>query len=115
MSKKKNDLKERLKMINPDAAGIDIGSKSHYVCVPADRDQQPVREFGCFTQNLNEIATWLKKCKVKTIAMESTGVYWLPLYQMLESNGFEVKLVNARYVKNVPGRKTDVKDSEWLQ
>jgi transposase len=104
-----------LQIINPNAAGIDIGSRSHYVCVPRDRDQEYIRKFGTFTDDLHKIADWLKKCGIKTIAMESTGVYWIPVFQIFESRGFEVYLVNAKYVKNVPGRKTDVKDSEWLQ
>lgn len=113
MTNKNN--KQKLAVINPDAAGIDIGSKEHYVCVPADRDEESVRKFAAFTSDLKEMVVWLKKCGVKTIAMESTGVYWLPVFQILETSGFEVILVNARHVKNVPGRKTDVKDSQWLQ
>lgn len=110
-----NDTEEALQIINPNAAGIDIGSRSHYVCVPRDRDKEYVKRFGSFTGDLHEIADWLKQCRIKTIAMESTGVYWLPLYQILESRGFEVYLVNAKYVKNVPGRKSDVQDCQWLQ
>lgn len=104
-----------LQIINPDAAGIDIGSKSHYVCVPQDRDKECVRKFSSFTDDLYKMADWLKKCGIKTIAMESTGVYWIPVFQILEQRGFEVYLVNAKYVKNVPGRKSDVQDSQWLQ
>ncbi len=115
MKKQNNNSVSQLKMINPDAAGIDIGSTFHYVCVPEDRDQSHIQKFSCFTEDLNEIANWLEKCKVKTVAMESTSVYWIPVFQILESRGFEVKLVNARYVKNVPGRKTDVQDCQWLQ
>lgn len=113
MTNKNN--KQKLAVINPDAAGIDVGSREHYVCVPADRDQENIRKFAAFTSDLKEMVSWLKKCGVKTIAMESTGVYWVPVFQILETNGFEVILVNARHVKNVPGRKTDVKDSQWLQ
>jgi transposase len=102
-------------MINKDAAGIDIGSEEHWVAVPEDRDEEPVRSFGCFTADLHAMARWLKKCGVTTVAMESTGVYWIPCYQILEQHGFEVKLVNARHVKNVPGRKSDVSDCQWLQ
>jgi transposase len=102
-------------MINPDAAGIDIGSREHFVCVPADRDEQSVRTFKSFTSDLKEMVAWLKKCGIKTIAMESTGIYWIPVFQILETSGFEVILVNARHIKNVPGRKTDVKDSQWIQ
>ena len=82
-----------LNVINPDAAGIDVHSNMHMVCVPADRDANPVRQFGANTADLHEIATWLKKCLVKTIALESTGVYWIPLFELLESQGFEVNLV----------------------
>ena len=102
-------------MINKDAAGIDIGSGEHWVAVPEDRDKEPVRCFGCFTADLQAMARWLKECGVTTVAMESTGVYWIPCYQILEEHGFEVKLVNARHVKNVPGRKSDVSDCQWLQ
>ena len=104
-----------LVLINPDSAGIDIGSREHYVCVPADRDDKNVRKFAAFTSDLREMAAWLKKCGIRTIAMESTGVYWISVFQILETSGFEVILVNARHVKNVPGRKTDVKDAQWLQ
>ncbi len=107
--------KSKLEIMNPNAAGIDIGSSVHYVCVPEERDEQRVQKFSCFTEDLHNIAKWLKKCKVTTVAMESTGVYWTPLFQVLESYGFEVKLANARHVKNVPGRKSDVQDCQWLQ
>jgi transposase len=102
-------------LLNPDAAGIDVGAREHYVAVPAKRDEQPVRSFGAFTQDLHRLAQWLLQCGIKTVAMESTGVYWIPLYQILESYGLAVKLVNARHVKHVPGRKTDVQDCQWLQ
>jgi transposase len=111
---KEND-KQKLEILNPDAAGIDIGSREHYVCVPAGRDKEMVKKFAAFTRDLKEMVNWLKKCGIKTIAMESTGVYWIPVFQILETNGFEVKLVNARHVKNVPGRKTDVQDCQWIQ
>ena len=101
--------------ITPNAAGIDIGSEEHWVAVPEDRDERPVRCFRCFTADLHAMATWLKACGITTVAMESTGVYWIPAYQILEAHGFEVKLVNARHVKNVPGRKSDVADCQWLQ
>lgn len=104
-----------LQIINPNAAGIDVGSKVYYVCVPQDRDKEYVRKFGSFTGDLHKMADWLKKCGIKTVAMESTGVYWIPIYQILEQRGFEVYLVNAKHVKNVPGRKSDVQDSQWLQ
>lgn len=100
---------------HPNAAGIDIGSASHFVAVPPDRDDQPVREFASFTADLNALADWLAACGVDTVAMESTGVYWIPLFELLESRGFTVLLVNARHVKNVSGRKSDVLDCQWLQ
>jgi len=100
-------------MINRDAAGIDIGSGEHWVAVPEDRDEEPVRCFGCFTADLQAMARWLKKCGVTTVAMESTGVYWIPCYQILEEHGFQVNLVNARHVKNVPGRKGNVSDCQF--
>lgn len=101
--------------IQPDAAGVDCGQKSHFVAVPPERDPEPVREFRTFTVDLQRLAEWLARCGVKTVAMESTGVYWIPLYEILEQRGFEVVLVNARDVHNVRGRKSDVKDCEWLQ
>ena len=99
----------------PNAAGIDIGSASHFCAVPPDRDDAPVREFASFTADLNALADWLQACGVDTVAMESTGVYWIPLFELLESRGFTVLLVNARHVKNVCGRKSDVLDCQWLQ
>jgi transposase len=108
-------MEKELSVMNPDAAGIDIGSEIHYVCVPQNRDNQCVKKFSCFTGDIINMANWLKHCKIKTIAMESTGVYWIPVFQILERNGFEVILVNAKHVKNVPGRKTDVQDCQWLQ
>lgn len=104
-----------LSITHPNAAGIDIGSASHFVAVPPDRDDEPVREFASFTADLNAMADWLKACGVDTVAMESTGVYWIPLFELLESRGFTVLLVNARHVKNVSGRKSDVLDCQWLQ
>jgi transposase len=117
----KNDKKikrkklERLDYININAAGIDIGSKSHFVAIPEGRDHQSVREFPTFTNSLIELIKWLKATGITTVAMESTGVYWIPVYDMLEEHGFEVLLVNARHIKNVPGRKTDVIDCQWIQ
>jgi len=105
----------RLLTINPDAAGIDIGATFHVVAVPPDRDERPVRTFRTFSSDLHQLADWLKEVGVKTVAMESTGVYWIPAFEVLEAHGFEVLLVNARHVKNVPGRKTDVTDAQWLQ
>ena len=108
-------LPKHLEHINKMAAGIDIGSKSHFVAVPEGCDEVCVREFGSFTSDLYELADWLERCGIETIAMESTGVYWIPLYELLESRGFEVRLVDAHHVKNVSGRKTDVLDCQWLQ
>jgi transposase len=104
-----------LTITHPNAAGIDIGSASHFVAVPPDRDDEPVREFLSFTVDLNALADWLTVCRVDIVAMESTGVYWIPLFELLESRGFTVLLVNARHVKNVTGRKSDVLDCQWLQ
>jgi transposase len=101
--------------IDPNAAGIDIGATEIYIAVPADRDPHPVRRFATFTEDLIAAADWLKRCGIKTVAMESTGVYWIPLFQILEARGLKVCLVNARHVKNVPGRKCDVCDCQWLQ
>jgi len=102
-------------LAHPNAAGIDIGASSHFVAVPPDRDGRPVREFPSFTDDLVALADWLAACRVDTVAMESAGVYWIPLYELLESRGFTVYLVNARHVKNVSGRKSDVLDCQWLQ
>lgn len=104
-----------LPVLFPDTAGIDIGSKSHFVAVPSDCDPMPVREFLTFTADLHKMINWLKDCGIKTVIMESTGVFWIPAFELLESNGFEVKLVNARHVKNVSAHKTDVLDCQWLQ
>jgi transposase len=104
-----------LKRIQPDAAGLDCGATVHYVAVPADRDPQPVREFRTSTGGLHALADWLVKCGIKTVAIESTGVYWIPVHEILEERGLEVVLVNAHHVHNVRGRKTDVKDCQWLQ
>jgi len=109
------NLPKHLEHINQMAAGIDIGSKSHFVAVPEGCADVCVREFESFTTDLQELANWLDSCGIETVAMESTGVYWIPLYELLESRGFEVKLVDARHVKNVSGRKTDVLDCQWLQ
>ncbi len=103
------------KIINLNAAGIDISSKDHFVAVPEDRDSESIRCFKSFTSDLHILAKWLKKCKIETIAMESTGVYWYHLYTVLLDYGFEVYLVNAYFAKNVPGRKSDVSDARWLQ
>lgn len=104
-----------LTRINEHAAGIDVGAESHFVAVPPGSDPHPVRQFGVFTRDLYAIADWLAACGVRSVAMESTGVYWVPLYEVLEERGFEVKLVDARKVKNVSGRKSDVLDCQWVQ
>jgi transposase len=107
---------ESLPLIHPHAAGIDVGSKEHLVAVPPDRDPQPVRTFQAFTPDLHELAAWLKRCSIETVALESTGIYWISLYEVLEQYGFEVRVVNARHVKNVPGRsKSDVLDCQWIR
>ena len=106
---------EELPHLNPDAAGLDIGAEEIWASVPAGRDPQPVRAFGTFTPDLHALAEWLTQCGVKTVAMESTGVYWSPIYEVLEARGFAVYLVNARHLKNVPGRKSDIKDCQWIQ
>lgn len=104
-----------ISVINPNAAGIDIGGSSHFVAVPQDRDRDYVREFGCFTADIQEMIRWLKQCQIETIVMESTGSYWIPVFEMLDRAGFEVMLVDAHQVKNVKGRKSDVIDCQWLQ
>jgi transposase len=104
-----------LPVMHPDAAGVDIGAEEIFVAVPADRDVESVRSFDTFTRDLHQLADWLQSCRVRTVAMESTGVYWIPLYQILETRGFQVFLVNAQHIKNVPGRKSDVSDCQWIQ
>jgi transposase len=103
-----------LEVVHPDAAGIDIGNESHYVAVPPSRDSQPVRCFGCTTAELKAMAAWLQQCGIRTVAMQSTGVYWVAVYDILEQAGFEVYMVNARDTKNLPGHKSDVQESQWL-
>jgi transposase len=104
-----------LDRINPNVAGIDCGAAEHFVAVPPDRDPTPVQSFKAFTSDLLRLADWLTTCRVTSVAMEATGVYWIPMYEILEARGFEVLLVNARHLKNVPGRKSDVSDAEWLR
>lgn len=103
------------KHMHPNAAGIDVGATSHFVAVPVDRDQESVREFPAFTPDLYRLVDWLKACRVDTVAMESTGVYWIPLYEVLDERGFRVFLVSPKHLKRVPGRKSDVADCQWLQ
>jgi len=103
-----------LEVVHPNAGGIDIGNESHYVAIPPDRDSQPVRRFGCTTAELQAMAQWLSQCGICTVAMQSTGVYWIAVYDILEEAGLEVYLVNARDTKNLPGHKSDVQESQWL-
>jgi transposase len=119
--KQKKELARRLKSDDPglavvhlNAAGIDVGNSAHYVAVRPERDPEPVQRFECFTADLHRMADWLERCGVQSVVMQSTGVYWIPLYEILESRGFEVHLVNARHTKNLPGRKSDVQESQWL-
>lgn len=106
---------DALAMVNPGAAAIDIGSTMHMAAINPQADNNPVRAFGTFTGDLHEMARWFNACGITSVAMESTGVYWIPAYEVLEERGFHVILVNARYAKNVPGRETDVSDAAWLQ
>lgn len=115
MNLKPGKARQALTLVHPNAAGIDIGNASHFVAVPPERDEEPVREFPSFTADLEQLADWLQACGVDTVAMESTGVYWIPLFELLDGRGFTVRLVNARHVKNVSGRKSDVLDCQWLQ
>ena len=115
-SRRRQRRRVTLQVTNPDAAGIDVGADAHWACVPADRQAEPVRRFGTCTADLEALADWLQACGVTTVAMESTGVYWIPLYELLEARGFQVLLVDARQVARAPGRpKTDEKDCQWIQ
>jgi transposase len=111
----KVDWTTGLETLNPHAAGIDVGSAQHYVAVPVGRDPQPVQTFGSFTADLHRMAPWLQACRIETVVMQATGVYWVALYEVLESYGFQVQVVNARYTKTLPGRKSDVQECQWLQ
>ena len=113
-----SEPEQKLEILRTDAAGIDCGAQEHYIAVPPDRvrpGEPAVRRFSAFTEGLDAAVDWLKACRISTVAMESTGVYWIPLHQKLEAAGIEVYLVNARHVRHVPGRKTDVQDSQWLR
>lgn len=105
----------RLSTVHPDAAGIDIGSTFHVVAVPSDRDDRPVRTFRTFSSDLHQLADWLTEVGITTVAMESTGVYWIPVFEMREARGLQVFLVHARHIKNVPGRKSDYLDCQWIR
>jgi transposase len=112
---KKSDRSQNLSPVHSGAAAIDIGATMHVAAVGPDRDEQPVRTFRTFTDDLQRLADWFVDCGIKTIVMESTGVYWIPVFEILQQRGFEVMVVNARDAKHVPGRKTDVSDAQWLQ
>jgi transposase len=113
--KKKISVDQGWEPINAHAGGIDVGSREHFACVPAEATPKNVRSFGTFTADLEALAQWFKQCGVTSVAMEATGVYWIPVFQILEARGFEVILVNARQTKNVAGRKSDVQDCQWIQ
>ena len=115
MPRVKRFSRRAMSPVHPDAAAIDVGATIHMVAVGPDRDPRPVRSFGTFTEDLHRLANWLEQCGIRTIAMESTGIYWIPVFEILEQRGLEVLLVNARDAKHVPGRKTDVSDAQWLQ
>ena len=104
-----------LPMVHPNAAAIDVGARMHMAAVGPERTAEPVRSFGTFTTDLHRLADWFAECGVETAVMESTSVYWIPIFELLEARGFVVFLVNARDAKHVPGRKTDVSDAQWLQ
>lgn len=115
-SKRRKDvLPPSLEQVHLNAAGIDVGAEFHFVAVPNDRDSRPVRRFGAFTCDLEALADWLEACGIEHVVMESTGVYWIPLFELLETRGFQVLLVDPRRLKSVPGRKSDVLDCQWLQ
>ena len=111
----KSRVDRTMPMIHPNAAAIDVGATLHMAAVRADRATEPVRSFGTFTTDLYRLVDWFTECGVETIVMESTSVYWIPIFELLDARGFTVFLVNARDAKHVPGRKTDVSDAQWLQ
>jgi transposase len=115
MAKRREKRERRSVVLEPDAAGIDIGAEEIYVAVPPDRDEESTRRFSSFTGDLHALADWLGRCRIRSVAMESTGVCWIPLFQIPEERGFKVYLVNAHYLKSVPGRKSDVSDCEWIR
>ena len=114
-NKSKSKIDHTMPMVHPNAAAIDIGATMHMAAVRADRTPEPVRSFGTFTTDLHRLVDWFKECGVETVVMESTSVYWIPIFELLDARGFTVFLVNARDAKHVPGRKTDVSDAQWLQ
>ena len=113
--KSKPKIDRKMPMVHPNAAAIDVGATMHMAAVRPDRTPEPVRSFGTFTTDLHRLVEWFKECGVETVVMESTSVYWIPIFELLDAHGFTVLLVNARDAKHVPGRKTDVSDAEWLQ
>jgi transposase len=113
--KKRVDVTANLEILHPHAAGIDVGNAQHYAAVPVGRDPQPVQTFGSFTADLHRLGQWLRACQIETVVMQATGVYWIALYEVLESYGFKVYVVNAKHTKTLPGRKTDVWECQWLQ
>jgi transposase len=110
--RKRGKQSEQVAIVHPNAAGLDIGAREIWGCVPPDRDGQTVKQFGTFTPDLYNLADWLLKHGIDTVAMESTGVYWIPIFELLEARGVKVFLVNARHIKNVPGRKSDIQDCQ---
>ncbi|MDO9066542.1 MAG: IS110 family transposase, partial [Chloroflexota bacterium] len=106
---------ESLAVLHPHAAGMDIGSSEIWVCVPADRDATPVRQFATYTSDLQRLADWLVACRIETVALEATGVYWIPVFEILEERQLELCLVNPQHLKHVPGRKSDIQDCQWIQ
>ena len=112
---RKRPTKNQLPILQPYAAGVDVAAEEIFVRSPPIRDPEPVRRFRTFTPDLHELADWLTRCGIRSVAMESTSVYWIPLHQILEERGFEIYLVNAHYLKNVPGRKSDASDCQWIQ
>ena len=110
-----NKRVEPIEIVHPNAAGLDIGAREIYACVPPDSGGETIKVFGTFTPDLEQLADWLAAHQVDTVAMESTGVYWIPVFELLEARGFKLSLVNGRHVKHVPGRKSDVQDCQWLQ
>ena len=110
----KPKIDRTMPMVHPNAAAIDVGATMHTAAVRADWTPEPVRSFGTFTTDLHRLVNWLKECGVETVVMESTSVYWIPIFELLDARGFSVFLVNARDAKHVPGRKTDVSDATWL-
>jgi len=112
---RRRQARQSMSSVHPDAGAIDVGATMHVAAVSPGRDPEPVRSFGTFTGDLYRLTDWFAQCGIKTVVMESTGVYWIPIYEILEQRGFEVRVVNARDAKHVPGRKTDVSDASWLQ